>query len=117
MSLFRQWQMGPCFYCDRPMFRMGATIEHPAKYTRDHLVPRNLRGNLQGVCLKGVAWTVGCCYACNTKKGNQSAYRFIERKFIRMTKHKRDIIDRAYALVGLGLAEAQQKSGTQIATI
>lgn len=114
MSLIRQWAMGPCFYCNRPMYRMGALAVHPAKYTRDHLVPRNLRGELKGVQLRGVVWTVGCCSLCNEKKASMSAYRFIEKKFVRMTPHKRDIIDRAYDLVGLKQVKAQKSLAREL---
>lgn len=108
MTLFRQWAMPNCFYCDIPTFRMGPAVVHPQKYTRDHLIPVRLR--------IGTSPTVPCCEACNHKKGNKSALKFIGT-FANFPANKRSIILRAYKPLKKAQAEAAQKAGAKIATI
>lgn len=111
MPLFRQWAMGPCFYCDSPTFRMGPVNPHPQKYTRDHLIPRRLRGGVIGE-FQHENWTVTCCQKCNIEKGAKSPKEFLNKFKQQHTKNvldrKRDIIGRAFSSVKQEIAERQK---------
>jgi 5-methylcytosine-specific restriction endonuclease McrA len=72
-TLIRRRDMGECFYCGRPVFRMGPASVSPAKYTRDHVKAKSKTE-------VGVArTTVTCCNQCNADKRTMGPVRFVRR--------------------------------------
>jgi hypothetical protein len=98
MSLYVQWQMGPCFWCGRETYRSDSehgSSNKPWKYTRDHLIPKRLRR----VALTGklaTLLTVTSCFECNCRRGSQSAYRFAAK--VKLPPEKMLVIHRAHHL-------------------
>lgn len=107
MLLFRQWAMGPCFYCDQLTYRMGPKVLHPQKYTRDHLIPRRLRGDVITE-FRHENWTVTCCQACNGLKGAKRPEVFLALHPAFRTPAKRKTISRAYSLLGKAKLKVQK---------
>lgn len=107
---FRQWTKGPCFYCNMETYRMGPDSNHPQKYTRDHLLPRKLRGGVR-VCelppQRVHDITVTCCLRCNQRKGAKSPEQFL-RQFGIPTQAKIRVINRAFALYKQALVGVQK---------
>jgi hypothetical protein len=63
---------GPCFYCGGMTFYMTPTVQEWA-YTKDHVFPRRLRFNGNGLSSR----TVTACWRCNSLKGEKRPGDFI----------------------------------------
>lgn len=98
LGRYRQWAMGPCFFCGVQTYRLAPTSLHPQKYTRDHLVPKRLRGKIVGdVVGRCHDLTVTCCLRCNGMKGHMSPESFLRRNGV-LTREKIRAINRAFNL-------------------
>jgi hypothetical protein len=69
MGAYRNWAMGPCFYCGQNMYRIGCYGKDTPDYayTRDHLIPKKIQKKFR---FKKFI-TVPCCNKCNAKKGSK----------------------------------------------
>jgi|SRR5919108_5020881 hypothetical protein len=97
---FRQWAMGPCFYCGRETYRCGPAVYSPYVYTRDHLIPKRLRGRVIECLTKELKchdFTVTCCLQCNKQKGSKSAKTFMQTCPFNKTNWEH--VKRVYALM------------------
>jgi len=99
LGKYRQWAMGKCFYCQRETYRTNQTIMPDWAYTRDHLIPRRLRGKVYAK-LPDYLTTVVCCYKCNILKKDMSVQKFIN-KYLTLEQRKRIPLNRIQSLYRL----------------
>lgn len=108
--------MGPCFYCNTQTFRLAPNSKHPQKYTRDHLIPKRLRGGVKACKMPSARAhliTVTCCNGCNQRKGSMSPESFLY-KMGTTTKEKVAAIHRAFSLYRVTLVEAQKSLASKL---